>query len=167
MKEKIWMEKLIDLLNEFEKKERKSEYYEWEKWIWWPNNLFRRDTRDEEWSHLYSDTADSYVISKKFWFIRWLCDNNKINTDIVYQKGFLAKTYDKDEAWECFEPYEEILMLLSISDEPIDFLCSILKEWEKKESEWKLVKWWYASFNEYWELMEADTLQELKDLWKI
>jgi hypothetical protein len=35
------------------------------------------------------------------------------------------------------------------------------------EDEWKLVKWGYTSFNEYWELMEADTLQELKDIWEI
>jgi len=47
-------------------------------------------------------------------------------------------------------------------------------EWYKKqyehsmwEDEWKLVKWGYASFNEYWELMEEDTLQELKDIWEI
>ena len=35
------------------------------------------------------------------------------------------------------------------------------------EDNWKLTKWGYASFNEYWELMEEDTLQELRDLGKI
>ena len=73
------MEKLIELLNEYEKKERKSEFYEWEKWVWWEFNLFRRDTYDEEWSHIYSDTADTYVISKKFWFIKRLVENDKID----------------------------------------------------------------------------------------
>ena len=60
-------------------------------------------------------------------FIKWLIENEKIDTDIVYKKWFLAKTYDKDEVWEYFEPYEEILMLLAIQDEPINFLISILK----------------------------------------
>ena len=35
------------------------------------------------------------------------------------------------------------------------------------EDNWKLTKWGYASFNEYWELMEEDTLQELRDLWEL
>ena len=35
------------------------------------------------------------------------------------------------------------------------------------EDNWKLTKWGYASFNEYWELMEEDTLQELRDIGKI
>jgi len=109
------MEKLIELLNEYEKKERKSEYYEWEKWIWWPNNLFRRDTRDEEWSHLYSDTADTYVISKKFWFIEWLVDNDRI--DLHWPK-YLTAYYTTEDT---------IIMLLSISSSPIDDLISILK----------------------------------------
>lgn len=60
-------------------------------------------------------------------FIKRLVDNDKIDTDIVYKKWFLARTYDKDEVWEYFEPYEEILMLLAIQDEPINFLISILK----------------------------------------
>ena len=112
------MEKLIELLNEYEKKGRKSEYYEWEKWIWWPNNLFRRDTRDEEWSHLYSDTADTYVISKKFWFIKWLVENEKIKWD--------EKFYLEDDEW-LFGIYECILMQLSISDTPIEDLILYLK----------------------------------------
>ena len=47
-------------------------------------------------------------------------------------------------------------------------------EWYKKqyqhsmwEDNWKLTKWGYASFNEYWELMEEDTLQELRDIGEI
>ena len=35
------------------------------------------------------------------------------------------------------------------------------------EYNWKLTKWGYASFNEYWELMEEDTLQELRDIGEI
>ena len=126
MKEKIWIEKLIELLNEYEKKGRKSEYYEWGKWIWWPNNLFRRDTRDEEWSHLYSDTADTYVISKKYGFIKWLVENDKIDREQFYDKARKIIT-DFDLRWEYEWACNEIIMLLSISDTPIEDLISYLK----------------------------------------
>ena len=111
MKE-IW--KLIELLNEYEKKELKSEFYEWEKWIWWDTNLFRRDTRDEEWSHIYSTTADTYVISKKYGFIWWLVENDKIKLEKFPQ---IMEYSD----------LESLLMYLSIQDGPIRFLCEILK----------------------------------------
>ena len=121
-KKEIW--KLLELLNEYEKEVRKSEYYEWEKWIWWPNNLFRRDTRDEEWSHLYSDTADTYVISKKYGFIKWLVDNDKIDFDGIQNVFYRNKRYKE---YRDYSDYESLLMLLAIQDEPIRFLCEILK----------------------------------------
>ena len=122
-----WMEKLIELLNEYEKKERKSEFYEWEKWIWWEFNLFRRDTRDEEWSHIYSDTADTYVISKKFWFIKRLVENDKIDRPKVWLK---IKDLWKDYWWFAIYSWihiECLIMLLSISDTPIEDLILYLK----------------------------------------
>ena len=118
------MEKLIELLNEYEKEIKKSEFYEWEKWIWWDTNLFRRDTRDEEWSHLYSDTADTYVISKKFWFIKWLVENDKIDTESYCRITSIERKWEKDVYRD---EVDSLLMLLAIQDEPIDFLCSILK----------------------------------------
>lgn len=121
------MEELLKLLNQYEKEGRKSEYYEWEKWIWWPFLLFRRDTYDEEWSHLYSDTSDTYVISKKYWFIKWLVNNDKIDRPKVW-----LKIKDLWENYWWFAIYswihiECLLMLLSIQSEPIRFLISILK----------------------------------------
>ena len=133
-KKEIW--KLLELLNEYEKEVRKSEYYEWEKWIWWPNNLFRRDTRDEEWSHLYSDTADTYVISKKYGFIQRLVEQDKIDIKNLVVKWEMRTRWDisemvtnEDTSEEWWNEYwtELCLMLLSISDEPIELLCSILK----------------------------------------
>ena len=136
MKE-IW--KLIELLNEYEKEVKKSEFYEWEKWVWWDTNLFRRDTRDEEWSHLYSDTADTYVISKKYGFIWWLVENDKIDfRKLDYKNIYMSDywssddiflAYNKWEQWIIYtvDYYETILMLLSISDTPIEDLISYLK----------------------------------------
>lgn len=117
------MEKLIELLNEYEKGIKKSEFYEWEKWIWWPNNLFRRDTRDEEWSHLYSDTADTYVISKKYGFIWWLVENEKIELEAWPLYWCQLIMHNRQP----YTLYETILMLLAIEENPIDLLCSILK----------------------------------------
>ena len=117
-----WIDKLIELLNEYKiytdhKNSRMSEYV----WI----NVWDDIVMD---SYVWTTKDKTLeIISKKFWFIKWLVDNEKIDTDIVYKKWFLAKTYDKDEVWEYFEPYEEILMLLAIQDEPIEFLVSILK----------------------------------------
>lgn len=135
MKEKIWIEKLIELLNEYEKEVKKSEFYEWEKWIWWATNLFRRDTRDEEWSHIYSDTADTYVISKKYGFIKWLVENDKIDIVKVYENltnyeieiriRAVKELLENNE--EDTIAYLKLLMLLAIQDEPIRFLCEILK----------------------------------------
>jgi len=117
------MEKLIELLNEYEKEVKKSEFYEWEKWVWWDTNLFRRDTRDEEWSHIYSDTADTYVISKKYGFIWWLVENDKINTESWPLYWFHFIMHNRQP----YSFYETILMILAISDTPIEDLISYLK----------------------------------------
>lgn len=58
-------------------------------------------------------------------------------------------------------------------DEENEKLKSDLVQYKKQyehsmwEDNWKLTKWGYASFNEYWELMEEDTLQELRDIGEI
>lgn len=58
-------------------------------------------------------------------------------------------------------------------DEENEKLKSDLEQYKKQyehsmwEYNWKLTKWGYASFNEYWELMEEDTLQELRDIGEI
>ena len=58
-------------------------------------------------------------------------------------------------------------------DEENEKLKSDLEQYKKQyehsmwEDNWKLTKWGYASFNEYWELMEEDTLQELRDIGEI
>lgn len=126
------MEKLIKLLNEYEKEERKSEFYEWEKWVWWKFNLFRRDTYDEEWSHIYSDTADTFVISKKFWWIKWLIENDKISIAVLCEQELKSwwelnnEQLNGKESWVSYFT-ENTLMLLAIQDEPIKFLTSLLK----------------------------------------
>jgi len=132
MKEKIWMEKLIDLLNEYEIEKEKSEWvnvdayveFKWE-WVWeWYLNkwLTRFDETDHwEWDNLYWDTAVAYLISKSFWFIKWLVEKDKIDRDIMGWKS-------ENMYWDNnFSRYERLLMILSISDTPIEDLISYLK----------------------------------------
>jgi len=63
---------------------------------------------------------ETILISKKFWFIKWLVQNDKINYD---------KLEDNPDWFyiDLSDNYLEILALLSIQDEPISFLISILK----------------------------------------
>ena len=66
---------------------------------------------------------DELVISKKFWFIKWLENENKID----YEK--VRKWENSDSRWnfETCQPEYFMIMLLSIQDNPIDFLISLLK----------------------------------------
>ena len=127
------MEKLIELLNEYEIEKEKSEWvnvdaYVEFKWDYNNNWLVRYDETDHwEWDNLYWDTAVAYLISKKFGMVKWLVENDKIRNDIyrpipvgikaTYEGGVVY--YDKLE--------DRIIMLLAIKDEPINFLISILK----------------------------------------
>lgn len=73
--------------------------------------------------------AEQYLISKKFWFIQRLVENDKINFDKVNEK---EKSEQVDICIYWKERKEEttdwLLMLLSIQDNPIQFLCDILKD---------------------------------------
>ena len=65
---------------------------------------------------------ETILISKKFWFIQRLLEHDKIdftkledNNDYLVMKENWANTYN------------DLLMLLSIQDDPIEFLIGILK----------------------------------------
>lgn len=115
------MDKLIELLNQFEK-EKKS-------WYTW-NNIDRYDNCvywvDCDWETEITMYSDLY--SKYYWFIKWLVDNDKIDRDKIIEKSdFMPIVSNK--VWDFLQPTEEqeLLMLLSIQDNPIEFLVSILK----------------------------------------
>ena len=61
---------------------------------------------------------ENVLISKKFWFIKWLIDNDKIDFDKIQIWFQLTLWY-----WK----YDSLLMLLSIQDSPVEFLCEILR----------------------------------------
>ncbi len=97
------MEKLLQILNEYRLEKGASEYT---KYISETGYFTRK-------SYFYEH--NSWVISKKFWFIQWLVENNKTK---------------EVEYWLWYTSYSEsdnLIRLLSIQDDPIEFLISILK----------------------------------------
>ena len=111
--------KLIELLNEFELYNAS----------WWTPDVWKF-----EWElHYYSGYLDECVfnnvklriISKSYGFIKRLVDNDKI--DIIKMSDvFFKKTsgFNNAERVNCCQ---ELLMLLAISDSPIQDLCVWLK----------------------------------------
>lgn len=112
------MEKLISLLNEYEKEVRKF-------WPIWNDDI------DKQWEFI--------IISKYYWFIERLVNNDKIerektniekSDDKRYDEWIVfASNYDNDTyVVEKYYSYtEQLLMILSIQDSPLEYLCSILK----------------------------------------
>ena len=118
------MEKLIELLNKFEAKleEMPLSRGRWreENWI-----LYRRFMSVED--------AERMVISKSFWFIEWLVQNDKIDfekadTDISKDIVLWREPDFADfMVYRRFLDEEKVLMLLAISENPIEDLISYLK----------------------------------------
>ena len=93
------MEKLIELLNEYER-ERKD----CSKWDRFDLTIYEKGI--------------CLAISKSYWFIKWLVENEKIDFSNIDFYFLQREQYTKTES---------LLMLLSISDTPIEDLISYLK----------------------------------------
>ena len=103
------MEKLIELLNQFEE-EKKSDNR-------WGLSYVGNDL---VWLWNIRE-ARLAVISKEYWFIKRLVDNDKIDTQKFREKAkFLILS-------NSIKYYEFLIMELSIQKKPIKFLISVLK----------------------------------------
>jgi hypothetical protein len=103
------MEKLLDLLQEFYWENRKFSNENWLLiMINWVENL----------SGAYAQT---YIISLQGWFIKWLVENDKID----FNKDALVSL--ASELWCTARDEKIVLMVLSISDTPIEDLLLYLK----------------------------------------
>lgn len=118
------MEKLVKLLNEY--------HFSWTEYVWYyldekENRIYFRTKVIDKWLIDEQRISDERIISKKFWFIKWLVDNGKI--DMRKAKYYSDSIYYQDYwewDWAC-KDYEFVIMLLAISDTPIDDLISYLK----------------------------------------
>jgi len=108
------MNKLIKLLNEYDKI---NEYIN----KWFRNEYWRLD-REFGWATVVSSCLK--VISKDYGFIKRLVDNDKIETRKIDEDRLETIQYSEKER---ITIYDWLLMLLAISDTPIDDLISILK----------------------------------------
>ena len=128
------MEKLVKLLNEYEKDKYgfSTDYFELEiddetgEPTWWIIDS------SEDYFEVTSYYITMKIISKIFWFIKWLVDNNKVDTILfandLNKVVYLADFNFRNDMWFDKKIYYQLLMFLSISDNPLDYLCSILKE---------------------------------------
>ncbi len=109
-------ELLLKLLSEFA-----SEDFNWE----------YRDGKIYDRQDMYPDgdlleEMSVYVISKKFGFVKWLWDNEYIDySAVIVMKKFWSLENEMISLDE--QRYCEILMLLSISEDPIRLLIYILR----------------------------------------
>ena len=109
------MGKLIELLNEYEEDKIKNSKWLDVMYVWkyeWMLHYYN-NYKDEN----VFDNVRFLIISKPYWFIRWLVENDKI--DLLRLDNRIALSE--------FNKVERGLMALSIQDNPIEFLISILK----------------------------------------
>ena len=106
------MEKLLQLLNEY-----------------WKGSSFQFTGYDRELSVFNTNLKvasitsipEETIIKKKFWFIEWLVIYNKVEYWPIEELSIV------DKEWRLYWYTDTLLMMLSIQDDPIGFLISILK----------------------------------------
>jgi len=120
------MEKLIELLNEYEKVREKSEYqklsnkeYKWFSSYFFPLCFWHQENLSWAMTNEFREWTEDVICSKKFWFIKWLVENNKI--DLWLYREYMPNL------WEDFSVESNIIMNLSIAIDPIWYLNYILK----------------------------------------
>ena len=124
------MEKLIELLNEYKKTRVKEYWIEFNIW----EEKWELHIIIDDWQYNYSwwtcdtDIAISYIISKKFWFISWLVENDKIDEyKVIELEHNWIRPFKLDNLYWEIKLEERLIMLLSISDTPIEDLILYLK----------------------------------------
>lgn len=114
MEEKL--QKIIELLREYNPKE-----YDYIENNW---RICDRKTDDTGEYNEYLD-LEAIIISKKFWFIKWLLDNWHINPTHDLQRIYTSWSHNEYEYKR--GEHDTILMRLAIQDNPTRFLAKILK----------------------------------------
>ena len=133
------MEKLRQLLNDYEDyKEKETWYSNYD----WRLNEINDEEEHEQWitafrvddSQLWVEESIAVIICRWYCFIEWLVENDKIDKKKIDTRLVrnVESHYDEEWYWveNSYEDYSEIdtlLMLLAISDTPIEDLVSYLK----------------------------------------
>lgn len=122
------MEKLLNLLNEYEEKRIEKINSEWKLMV----KLSFRPYTEESLTNQAYRSCWLEICSKYYWFIWWLVEQDKINkfeidtrmikSNRLYHWKDMTTVYRVDENLE-----KVLLMLLAISDTPIEDLISYLR----------------------------------------
>lgn len=115
------MEKLIELLNEYEKSKTHIDYT----WKIEDKSEKRMCWVEYTWAYVNEEEMERIVISKKYMFIKRLVDNDKIDFDKCWYCYEINSTYDHYNLEDSQDLW--LIMLLSISSSPIEDLVSYLK----------------------------------------
>ena len=115
------VKELIELLNEYEIKRKKTKM----------NITDKRNEWDFD-----NEYTPLIIISKQFWFIERLVKNDKLKDNGIKPRKDLVKEiaivdYKTGKAiwWKNqYSETEQLIMYLSIQDNPIEYLCKIIKE---------------------------------------
>ena len=110
------MKKLIQLLNEYQT-QRGSKFQFSSYDINGSAFIIEKNPRMVLW--------EETITSKKFWFIERLMDRNKIEFDRARDRSDFPLLYAG--WWGLYSDADIIIATLSIQDDPIEFLISILK----------------------------------------
>lgn len=108
-----------------------------EKEIWMGRLMGYVEEMQKEWINICRPRFQEYyllemmLVSKHYWLIKWLVENDKIDLDMVREKLWIPCCVWYG-SWRIIavndvEDYGQILMLLSISSSPIEDLLLYLK----------------------------------------
>jgi hypothetical protein len=92
----------------------------------WRNVTYNKQS---DWGYMFrlGDLAfrEERICSKKFWFIKWLVENDKIDRSKVLEE--IWSCIKISWLWPHYSFYSALLMILAVSDTPIEDLISYLK----------------------------------------
>lgn len=110
------MEKLIELF----KQHKRETWTSYEYILFRDNDAWLQARCIDDWKEIYI-VRQAEILSKKMGFIKWLVENDKIDLEKEIKNSELNWLHEHYFREDC------LLMLLSIQDSPIEFLCEILK----------------------------------------
>ena len=110
--------KLIKLFNEF--------LNDWQDWQFCDRMLDENEDLYDSFFHTqnWEWTIElEQVIWLRFWFIKWLCENDRLNWNNDKYAIILYENWTR----KFIADYEELIMELSIKIHPLDYLVSLIK----------------------------------------
>lgn len=114
------MDRLIELLNEYEENRIEKINSEWKLMV----KLSFKPYTEESLTNKAYRSCQLEICSKYYGFIKWLVEKNKI--DFSWEWEYSTKSIEEFD-WLLRDDEDWLIMLLAISDTPIDDLINYLR----------------------------------------